>query len=74
MKVNYLGKEFEVLDPGTIIINTYDDYNPKEYVIKGCDKQYRRYIIEDNGKEYWICRTEVAEPNNKNKFASYKVK
>lgn len=72
MKVNYLGKEFEVLDPGTIIINKHSN---KEYAIKGCDKQYRRYIVENGGKEYWVSRTEVAETNNAySKLAGFIIK
>jgi len=61
MKVNYLGSEFEVLNPGTILVNKY---NNKEYVINGCDKQYKKYILENDGKEYWVSRTDVAESNN----------
>lgn len=72
MKVNYLGSEFEVLNPGTIIVNKH---NNKEYAIKCCDKQYRKYIVESDGKEYWVSRTEVAEPSNPYpKFAPFIIK
>ncbi len=72
MKVNYLGSEFEVLNPGTIIVNKYSN---KEYIIKGCDKQYRKYIVENDGKEGWVSRTEVAEPNNRYpKLAAFIIK
>ena len=72
MKVNYLGSEFEVLNPGTILVNKY---NNKEYIIKGCDEQYRKYILENDGKEYWTSRTDVAEPDNAYpKFATFIIK